>query len=156
MSNNFGIGKALLIAIGVGIILPIVFIFAFRMGESKERNYVHNGVLTPCTVDTVLTVAGKQQVSVVYQNASGQTIKAKAILNKKVRAGEVVEAYVLASDPYEVYYPASPILKWVLYGIIAVAAIAAWIPLIVVRRQGKIDKLAAQARAMNKKNDWDI
>ena len=48
------------------------------------------------------------------------------------------------------------ILKWVLYGIIAVAAIAAWIPLIVVIRQGKIDKLAAQARAMNKKNDWDI
>ena len=153
MSYGFGIGKSILLGVCVGIIVPIVFLFAFRAGAEKEREYTKNGVLTPCVVDSILTVGGKQQVYVVYRDAAGKSVKAKAVLNKKVTIGQTVEAYVLSSKPDEVYHPGSPIFKWILYAIIAIAAIGAWIPLVLSIRQKGIDKLARQVREMNKDNN---
>ena len=53
-----------------------------------------------------------------------------------------VEAYVLASDPTEVFYPAGPLLKTIFYVIVAAFAVGAWIPLIIAVRESKIQKLA--------------
>lgn len=156
MSNGFGIGKSILLGVCVGIIVPIIFLFAFSAGAAKEKEYTEKGVLTPCVVDTILTVGGKQQVMVVYKDAAGNSVKAKAVLNKKVTIGQTVEAYVLSSKPDEVYHPGSPIFKWILYAIIAVVAIGAWIPLVLSIRQKGIDKLARQVREMNKDNNNDF
>lgn len=155
-NSEFGIGKAFLLGIGVGILLPIVMILAFRMGSAKEREYVEKGILTPCTVETILTVGGKQQAWVVYQNDEGKTVRAKATLNKRVLVGETIQAYVLASVPDEVYYPAANFWKYACYVIIGLFAIGSWIPLIVLIIQGRRDKQAAllyeQLQAMKLKN----
>ncbi|MBO4652276.1 MAG: hypothetical protein J5649_03055 [Lachnospiraceae bacterium] len=145
-----GIKKSILLGIGVGVLLPIVFFIAIQIGNAKEKNYVNNGVLTTCTVQTVLTVNHRQQVTVVYEDANGKLVKANAVLNKSVYAGEKVQAYVLASDPTEVYYPASSFWKYAVYVIIALFAIGAWIPLIVEIRQQKFEKMAEQLREMNR------
>ena len=71
-NNGFGIGKAILLGIGAGILLPLAFYIAFQIGTSKEREYVEKGVLTPCYVQTILSIGGKQQVWVVYQNEKGE------------------------------------------------------------------------------------
>ncbi|MBP5463481.1 MAG: hypothetical protein J6Y20_15345, partial [Lachnospiraceae bacterium] len=73
MSNDFGIKKALLLGIGVGVLLPIVMFIALRIGSAKERKYLKDGVLTECTVQTVLTVNHRQQVTVVYQDSAGKS-----------------------------------------------------------------------------------
>jgi hypothetical protein len=155
-SGEFGIGKALLLGIGVGIIVPIVMFFALRIGSAKEREYVEKGVLTPCYVETILSVGGKQQVWVVYQNEAGKNVKAKAILNKHVGIGETVQAYVLASRPDEVYYPANTFWKIACYIIVGLFAVGSWIPLIVLLIQGHRDKKAAelyeQLQAMKLRN----
>lgn len=155
---GFGIGKAILLGIGVGILLPIVFFFIHQHTTAEEREYVNEGTLTTCTVDSILTVSGKQQVWVYYTNASGKSVKAKAVLNKKVSVGQKVEAYVLESRPDEVFYPASPLIKWIFFGIILIAALASWIPLIVLLRERRIDKMVNQVRAqmkdMNQNDDY--
>ncbi len=153
---DFSIGKAILVGIGAGILLPIAFYIAFQIGNAKEREYVKNGVLTPCYVETIVAVRGKQQVWVVYQNEQGKNVRAKAILNKFVGVGETVDAYVLSSNPDEVYYPAASIWKWLVYIIAGIFAVAAWIPLAVLLIKNHNDKqnaiLYEQMRAMNQKN----
>ena len=159
-TDNKSLLYAILLGIGVGVVLPIVFYFLALHADAKEKEYREKGVLTDCFVQTVLNVNGRQQVSVVYENESGKRVTAKAILNKRVVAGETVQAYVLASDPYEVFYPADSLWKWVFFGIIIVAALASWIPLIVVIRARKMEKLSAQfreqMRAMNSKDKQDF
>ena len=95
---------------------------------------------------------------VYYTNASGKSVKAKAVLNKKVSVGQKVEAYVLESRPDEVFYPASTLIKLIFFGIILIAALASWIPLIVLLRERRIDKLVNQVRAqmkdMNQNDDY--
>ena len=152
MYEGIGFKKALLLGIGVGVVLPIVFFFVGRIASAKERNYVNNGKLTSCFVETVVNVGGKQQVYVVYADENGNSIRAKAVLNKRVVAGETVEAYVLKSDPYEVFYPATSFWKWAFYAIVAVAAIASWIPLILEIRKNKFEKMLARAKEFNRMN----
>lgn len=155
-NNGFGIGKAILLGIGAGIILPLAFYIAFQIGSSKEREYVEKGVLTPCYVQTILSIGGKQQVWVVYQNEKGENVKASAILNKHVGVGETVMAYVLESNPEEVYYPASNFLKVICYIIFGLFAVGAWIPLVVILVSNHRDKQQAilyeQLQAMKLKN----
>ena len=119
--------------------------------DATEKEYVENGVLTRCFVETVVSVNNKQQVVVVYTDANGKQVKAKGILNKHVTAGEYVEAYVLASKPNEVFFPASKFLKIIFFIIAGLIAVGSWIPFIIMLRRGKIDNLAEQARAMNQK-----
>ncbi|MBR4812841.1 MAG: hypothetical protein IKZ69_02930 [Lachnospiraceae bacterium] len=152
MSSDFGIKKALLLGIGVGVLLPIAFIIALHIGNAKERKYLKDGVLTTCTVQTVLTVNHRQQVTVVYEDKNGKLVKANAVLNQSVYAGEKVQAYVLESDPTEVYYPAGSFWKWMCYIIVGLFAVGAWIPLIVVIRQQRFEKMAEQFKEMSRLN----
>lgn len=159
-TDNKSLLYAILLGIGVGIALPIVFYFLSLHADAKEKEYLEKGVLTDCYVQTVVNVNSRQQVFVVYNDENGKQVKASAILNKRVVAGETVQAYVLASRPGEVFYPADSLWKWVFFGIICVAAIASWIPLIVVIRGRKMEKLSArfreQMRAMNSKDRQDF
>ncbi len=41
MYEGIGFKKALLLGIGVGVVLPIVFFFVGRIASAKERNYVN-------------------------------------------------------------------------------------------------------------------
>ena len=140
---------AILLVIGVGIIFPIVAYFAFTHGSASEKEYVEKGVLTDCYVETVITVNRRQQVTVVYKNAAGASVRARGILNKKVSAGETVQAYVLADKPGEVYFPANPIWKWLCLGVFGLLVLTAWIPLIAILHARKNERLAEQMRLMN-------
>ena len=151
--DNFGLGfgKSILLGIGVGIIMPIVFWFVFRISSAKEREYLEKGVLTPCFVETILSISGKQQVWVAYQKPDGTVVKAKAVLNKHVGVGETVKAYVLESDPGNVYYPPAPFLKWIIFIMIVAAALASWIPLIMEFHHRRFIRMVNQTKAMNQR-----
>lgn len=142
---------AILLGIGVGIIFPIVAYFAFLHGSASEKEYVEKGVLTDCYVETVLTVNRRQQVSVIYKDETGKSIRARAIMNKKVSAGETVQAYVLKDKPGEVYYPAKPIWKWLCLIIFGLIALGSWIPMIAILIARKNERLYEQARLMNRR-----
>lgn len=149
--GEWGIKQALLVAIIGGVIFPVIILLVLPHADATEKEYVENGVLTRCFVETVVSVNNKQQVVVVYTDANGKQVKAKGILNKHVTAGEYVEAYVLASKPNEVFFPASKFLKIIFFIIAGLIAVGSWIPFIIMLRRGKIDNLAEQARAMNQK-----
>ena len=157
MDESFGIGKAILVGIGAGIVFPLLMLLAMKIGNASEREYLEKGVLKPCFVETVVVIRGKQQVYVIYQNDRGERIRAKAVLNKMVAAGETVEAYVLESEPYEVYYPGAPIWKVIIYILMGLFVVGAWIPLVVLlimrRRDNQTASLTAQLKAMNQKRD---
>ncbi len=150
-SGEWGIKQTLLVAIIGGVIFPVIILLVLPHADATEKEYVENGVLTRCFVETVVSVNNKQQVVVVYTDANGKQVKAKGILNKHVTAGEYVEAYVLASKPNEVFFPASKFLKIIFFIIAGLIAVGSWIPFIIMLRRGKIDNLAEQARAMNQK-----
>ncbi|MBQ6104944.1 MAG: hypothetical protein IJL03_03235 [Lachnospiraceae bacterium] len=149
--GEWGIKQTLLVAIIGGVIFPVIILLVLPHADATEKEYVENGVLTRCFVETVVSVNNKQQVVVVYTDANGKQVKAKGILNKHVTAGEYVEAYVLASKPNEVFFPASKFLKIIFFIIAGLIAVGSWIPFIIMLRRGKIDNLAEQARAMNQK-----
>ncbi len=133
----------------IGILAPVIAFVAFHFANAKEREYKKDGILTTCTVDSVVEIGNKQQVSVVYTDAKGKKIKAKAILNKKVEKNEIVEGYVLESDPYEVYYPPSIGLKIVLYVIIGLLCLMAWGPFLIEMLKRRQDNLYQKAWEMN-------
>lgn len=133
----------------IGILAPVIAFVVFHFANAKEREYKKDGILTTCTVDSVVEIGNKQQVSVVYTDAKGKKIKAKAILNKKVEKNEIVEGYVLESDPYEVYYPPSIGLKIVLYVIIGLLCLMAWGPFLIEMLKRRQDNLYQKAWEMN-------
>ena len=149
--GEWGIKQALIIAVVGGFLFPLAIILILPHTNASEKEYIEKGVLTECFVETVVTINNKQQVSVVYTDANGKKVRARGILNKHVTAGEYVDAYVLASKPNEVFYPASNFWKIAFFIIAGLIAVGSWIPLIFMIRKGKIDSLAEQARAMNQK-----
>ena len=136
----------------IGVITPILFIFAYRHGTQKEREYVRDGKLKICTVETIIQMGNKQNVTVSYQNDQGKTVKAKGILNRKVTLGEKCEAYVLESRPEEVYYPPSTFLRIILFVIIGLLCLMTWVPFALAVyqiRQTKMEEMARQLHEMN-------
>lgn len=133
----------------LGILTPVLFLFALYMGSSKEREYVKNGVLTECVVENVVKISNRQQVTVIYQNESGKKIKAKGTLNREVDKGDVVQAYVLADKPGEVYYPADGFIKAVCYILVGIFSLLAWVPLVMLIHKKRMNDLNEKLRAMN-------
>ena len=124
----------------LGLVAPVVLFFVLKFATANEKLYVENGTLVQCQVVEILTVDGKDQVWVNYQNDKGDTVKAKAVLNKKVHCGDTVDAYVLSYQPKEVYYPPSIFLKGFLYVILGGLCLLAWAPFVLAIVEKTMDK----------------
>ena len=124
----------------LGLVAPVAVIFLLKFATANEKLYVENGTLIQCQVVEILTVNNKDQVWVNYQNDKGDTVKAKATLNKKVGLGETVDAYVLSYQPKEVYYPPSIFLKLFLYVILGGLCLLAWAPFVLAILEKHMDK----------------
>ncbi|MBO4324579.1 MAG: hypothetical protein J5845_04150 [Lachnospiraceae bacterium] len=136
----------------IGVITPILFLFAYNHATKVEREYVRDGKIKICTVEKIIEMGNKQNVTVSYENDQGKKVTAKAILNRKVSVGEKAEAYVLDSKPGEVYYPPSTFLRIILFVIIGLLCLLMWAPLalaIYQIRQTKMEEMARQLHEMN-------
>ena len=124
----------------LGIAAPVALFFILKFATANERLYLEKGTLIQCQVVEILTVDSKDQVWVNYEDANGNVVKAKAVLNKKVHCGDWVEAYVLPYQPKEVYYPPSLFLKIFLYAILGGLCLLAWAPFALAIVEKHMDK----------------
>lgn len=107
--------------------MPAAMYFAGKAGSAKENNYIENGRLVTCTVESVVKIGKTSNVTVTYPDENGMPIQARATANKSVRAGDVFEAYVLPETPNEVFRPADKVLKLIFIGLVAVIALIGWL-----------------------------
>ncbi|MBQ8107200.1 MAG: hypothetical protein IJ129_00450 [Ruminococcus sp.] len=126
-----GMGRAVMIFLLLGIVLPVAMYFAILKGSSVEDEYVKNGTLVDCRVCRVEGTGKHQYVEVTYKDEKGTWITAEAVANKRVSLDEKFKAYVLPEDPMKVYRPADAGMKYILYCMVIFFTFAGWIALIV-------------------------
>ena len=136
------LGGAVVLFLIMGVIIPLVFVWAFSKGMILGDEYSDEGKPVKATVISVTRVGSTSDVMVKYKDDDGQWVEAKCIANKKVMAGNTLEGYVMPDDPYNVYCPPDNGLRILFFALFGGVALGGWAVLIsALKDKSRYDKL---------------